>query len=137
MSDPKPPNVTRETDSNVGYSDDYAEDLLFQLKGKERHHHSHSPSGSRDIVVVNNTHETLVDMERPTWIRINRKHILPETLNAFRLKWDYDDVSYQPVVSDKGTLANILISYRTKISSSSKNMLTMISSVNSSHTPRK
>lgn len=34
-----------------------------------------------------------VDPETPTWIRIANKYVLPETLNHYRLRWDYDEVS--------------------------------------------
>ena len=31
-----------------------------------------------------------VDLSRPTWIKVNRKWLLPETLNHYYLPWEWD-----------------------------------------------
>lgn len=33
---------------------------------------------------------------KPTYIKVHRKHISPDTLDVFRLPWEYDDVSVLP-----------------------------------------
>ncbi len=34
-----------------------------------------------------------VDLMRPTYIKVNRKHMSPETLDAYGLPWEWDEVS--------------------------------------------
>ena len=34
-----------------------------------------------------------ISLSRPTYIKVHRKHLSPETLNAYKLPWEWDDVS--------------------------------------------
>lgn len=75
----------------TGWSADYVEDLLGKER-EERHHHHHGHRAHSPVSVGRRERELMLEYERPTWIRISRKHILPETLEYYRLKWDYDEV---------------------------------------------
>ena len=35
----------------------------------------------------------IMDLTRPTYIKVNKKHLSPETLNEYNLPWEWDDVS--------------------------------------------
>lgn len=35
----------------------------------------------------------MVNLKRPTYIKVNRKHLSPDTLDAYSLPWEWDDVS--------------------------------------------
>lgn len=37
-----------------------------------------------------------IDLSRPTWIKVNRKYLVPETLDAYYLPWEWDEVSSFP-----------------------------------------
>lgn len=39
-------------------------------------------------------HERVRDQE--TWVTIHREHLLPETLDAYQLPWEWDEVSNYP-----------------------------------------
>ncbi|KAL9624915.1 MAG: hypothetical protein Q9160_000962 [Pyrenula sp. 1 TL-2023] len=56
----------------AGYSEDYIEDILHKRKHKVR--------------------ENTMALERtkPVWIKVQRKHLLPETLERWELPWEYD-----------------------------------------------
>lgn len=57
----------------TGYSPDYIDDVLDEKK-KNRGHGS----------------ELAIDLDRPTYIRVQIKHLLPETLDHYLLPWEYD-----------------------------------------------
>ena len=35
----------------------------------------------------------IMDLTRPTYIKVNRKHLSPDTLDVYDLPWEWDDVS--------------------------------------------
>ena len=35
----------------------------------------------------------ILDLTRPTYIKVHRKHLLPDTLDHYNLPWQWDDVS--------------------------------------------
>ena len=37
--------------------------------------------------------EWAIDLSRPTYIKVNRKYLLPDTLDAYQLPWEWDKVS--------------------------------------------
>ena len=41
----------------------------------------------------------IMDLSRPTYIKVNKKHLSPETLNEYELPWKWDEVSCPPVSS--------------------------------------
>ncbi|KAJ5168298.1 uncharacterized protein N7482_003892 [Penicillium canariense] len=64
---------------DLGYTEEEIEQMLTKKKkaeekkkDEEEHHH----------------HETT---EKTTWIKVHRKHLLPETLLAYNLPWDWDE----------------------------------------------
>lgn len=48
--------------------------------------------------------ETVKDMMRPTYIKVHRKYISPETLEEYQLPWEWDAVS--PIYRPTGCLAD-------------------------------
>lgn len=38
-----------------------------------------------------NTTTAIAELSRPTYIRVRRKHLEPETLNVYKLPWSYDE----------------------------------------------
>ena len=58
----------------AGYSEAHIESILREKRKK----------------VEDNT--LAMDLSRPTWIKVNRKHLVPETLEAYNLPWDFYEV---------------------------------------------
>lgn len=59
----------------AGYSEDSIEKTL---KGKEEKKHKD---------------KKIMDLTRPTYIKVHRKHLSPDTLDLYDLPWEWDDVS--------------------------------------------
>ena len=59
----------------AGYTAEAAERILNEKKRKEK------------------SNELAIDLSRPTWIKVHRQWLLPETLDAYLLPWEWDDVS--------------------------------------------
>ena len=66
----------RETLTKAGYSEDSIEKTL---KGK-------ADKGKK-----------IMDLTRPTYIKVHRKHLSPDTLDIYDLPWEWDDVSNLPI----------------------------------------
>ncbi|RAO65526.1 uncharacterized protein BHQ10_001538 [Talaromyces amestolkiae] len=70
-----------------GYSEEEIEKMLkkkHEQEGKgEKHEHHHHGGGA--VVVLE------PPKEKTTFIRVHRKYLLPATLDAFKLPWDWDD----------------------------------------------
>ena len=79
----------RKTFGDAGYDEESIERILKKEdKGKE-HGHSHEIQ--------------IRDLTRPTYIKVHRKHVSPETLDEYHLPWEWDEVSlpqYRMRVSD-------------------------------------
>ena len=76
----------RKTLHNNGYSDDEIEKIIKQgEKGKVKStghpHPAVHPTGA-------------ISIARPTFLKVNKKYLDPETLNAYEIKWDWDDVCF-------------------------------------------
>lgn len=66
----------KTTFAAAGYSDESIEEILEKDgTGKE-------------------VQKKIVNLKRPTYIKVNRKHLSPDTLDAYSLPWEWDDVSY-------------------------------------------
>lgn len=70
----------KATFGKAGYSDKSIERILEKEKGGN--------SGQMKIM----------DLTRPTYIKVHRKHLSPDTLDAYDLPWEWDDVSLSPLV---------------------------------------
>ena len=59
-----------------GYSEEYIESILHKRKKEHK------------------VHENTMALEKtkPVWIKVQRKHLLPETLELWDLPWEYDSV---------------------------------------------
>ena len=64
----------RETLAKAGYSEESIRETLEGKEGKGR---------GRKIM----------DLTRPTYIKVHRKHLSPDTLDFYELPWEWDDVS--------------------------------------------
>lgn len=70
----------KKTFGQAGYSEDSIEKIL--KKGEKGKGHAHG----KDLQIK--------DLTRPTYIKVHRKHVSPETLDEYRLPWEWDDVSF-------------------------------------------
>ncbi|OJJ37874.1 hypothetical protein ASPWEDRAFT_39598 [Aspergillus wentii DTO 134E9] len=46
--------------------------------------------------ILDRQHSLKHEPEGPTWIKVHRKYLLPDTLMAYRLPWDWDEVCASP-----------------------------------------
>lgn len=69
----------KTTFRNAGYSDQSIERIL-EKEGKGQH------AGEKKIM----------DLTRPTYIKVHRKYLSPDTLDVYELPWEWDDVSLPP-----------------------------------------
>ena len=67
----------KETFGAAGYSEDSIEKILEGKKGKKGETHGRK----------------IMDLTRPTYIKVNRKYLSTETLDVYHLPWEWDDVS--------------------------------------------
>lgn len=67
------------TNCTSGYSPDYIEDILDK---KERDRKQSASASSKNGMAI--------QLARPTYIRVQVKHLLPETLNFYHLPWEFD-----------------------------------------------
>ncbi|KAL8953059.1 MAG: hypothetical protein Q9222_001052 [Ikaeria aurantiellina] len=88
-----------------GYSEESIEIMIADAERKKGHggHHSphgpHSPHGAHSphaighegAIVKINEQMNVVNLNRPTYIKVHRKHLSPETLDAYDLPWEWDD----------------------------------------------
>lgn len=84
-----------------GYSEESIEVMIMESDKKKHGHHGHgSPSphsphsiGGHGGEIVKITEQTKVmDLSRPTYIKVHRKYLSPDTLDAYDLPWEWDDV---------------------------------------------
>ncbi|KAL8929804.1 MAG: hypothetical protein Q9208_000948 [Pyrenodesmia sp. 3 TL-2023] len=85
-----------------GYSEESIEKMIKDAQEKKKHGHGHghgspSPHGphsigghENEIVKIESTVK-VVDLNRPTFIKVHRKHLSPVTLDAYGLPWEWDD----------------------------------------------
>ena len=74
----------------AGLDEDEVEKLL---KGKHKEHgHGHSHGHGHGHGHGHDNHHVM-DLTRPTYIRVHRRHLSPETLNFYDLPWDWDEVN--------------------------------------------
>ena len=66
------------------------EEIERVLKGKERSPHEHGHGHGH-------AHPPVMDLSRPTWIKVHRKNMSPETLDVYDLPWEWDPVSLQMI----------------------------------------
>ena len=76
----------RKTLLNNGYSEEEIERIFKHgEKGKEKNHDYYHPGPPAHPAGA-------ISMARPTFLKVNKKHIDPETLDAYEIEWEYDDV---------------------------------------------
>lgn len=69
-----------------GYSEESIEIMIKDAEEKKKKGHGNE--------IVKITEQTkVVDLSKSTWIKVNRKYMSPETLDAHGLPWEWDDVS--------------------------------------------
>ncbi|KAL9600123.1 MAG: hypothetical protein Q9219_003379 [cf. Caloplaca sp. 3 TL-2023] len=78
-----------------GYSEESIETMIKDAENKKRHgsHSPHSPHAmTHDNAITKITEQTkVVDLNRPTYIKVHRKYLSPDTLDAYDLPWEWDD----------------------------------------------
>ena len=76
----------RKTLLNNGYSGEEIERIFKHgEKGKEKNHDYYHPGPPAHPAGA-------ISMARPTFLKVNKKHIDPETLDAYEIEWEHDDV---------------------------------------------
>lgn len=82
-----------------GYSEESIEIMIKDAENKRKGHgpppppSPHSPHAiSHDNAIVHITEQTkVVDLNKPTYIKVHRKYLSPDTLDAYDLPWEWDD----------------------------------------------
>ena len=69
----------KKTRGQAGYDEENIEKIL--KKGEKGKEHGH------------NKETEIKDLTRPTYIKVHRRHISPETLDEYNLPWEWDEVS--------------------------------------------
>ena len=69
----------KKTFGQAGYDEESIEKILKGGKGKDHGH-------GKEIKIK--------DLTQPTYIKVHRKHVNPETLDEYNLPWEWDDVSF-------------------------------------------
>lgn len=73
----------KKTFGQAGYDEERIEKIL--KKGEKGKGHAHG----KELKIM--------DLTRPTYIKVHRKHVSPETLDAYDLPWEWDEVSFLPL----------------------------------------
>ncbi|KAL8682211.1 MAG: hypothetical protein Q9186_001749 [Xanthomendoza sp. 1 TL-2023] len=83
-----------------GYSEESIEIMIKDAEHKKKHgvqspHSPHSPHAlgghPGGAIVKINEQMNVVNLNRPTYIKVHRKHLSPDTLDAYELPWEWDD----------------------------------------------
>ncbi|KAL8736260.1 MAG: hypothetical protein Q9166_000415 [cf. Caloplaca sp. 2 TL-2023] len=83
-----------------GYSEESIEKMIDDAEKKKKgHHSSHGPHSSHNphalghegAIVKITDQMNVVNLTRPTYIKVHRKHLSPDTLDAYDLPWEWDD----------------------------------------------
>ncbi|KAI4087851.1 MAG: hypothetical protein LQ339_008798 [Xanthoria mediterranea] len=62
---------------------------------------SHALVGGHDGAMLHIQKQVkTVNLSRPTWMKVHRKYLSPDTLDAYDLPWEWNDVSLATLVSD-------------------------------------
>jgi hypothetical protein len=85
----------KETFGAAGYSDESIEKILEGKKGKKGEKHE----------------KRIMDLTRPTYIKVNRKYLSPETLDVYNLPWEWDDVGPHLVLLPRKSKKQQLMSF--------------------------
>ena len=75
----------KKTFGQAGYDEEQIEKIL--KKGEKEKGHGHGKEMK------------IKDLTRPTFIKVHRKHLSPETLDEYNLPWAWDEVSFLPVAA--------------------------------------
>ncbi|MCJ1247688.1 hypothetical protein MMC30_004903 [Trapelia coarctata] len=76
---------------NNGYTDAEIENIL--KKGSQKNDMKHSPAHS-PAHHVHESSNTVLTLARPTYIKVNKKHLDPYTLDVYELPWEWDEVGF-------------------------------------------
>ena len=87
----------RKTLRANGYSEEEIDRMLKKAEKKEK--------GGQ--LVVAERHTKVVDLPRPTYMKVHTRYIDTYTLDTYDLPWDYDDVSFPPSISFLGLPENL------------------------------
>ncbi|KAL8944461.1 MAG: hypothetical protein Q9211_000558 [Gyalolechia sp. 1 TL-2023] len=80
-----------------GYSEESIEEMIRDAEQKKKVH-GHPPPpppppgpNSNNAVGIITDVAKVVDLNKPTYIKVHRKYLSPETLDAYELPWEWDD----------------------------------------------
>ncbi|KAL8755998.1 MAG: hypothetical protein Q9199_003232 [Rusavskia elegans] len=84
-----------------GYSEESIEIMIKDAENKRKGshgghspHNPHSPhalAGHEGAMVPINVHTNVVNLSKPTYLKVHRKHLSPDTLDASDLPWEWDE----------------------------------------------
>lgn len=81
-----------------GYSEESIEIMIKDAENKQKGSHGgHSPhalGGHEGAMAPINVHTNVVNLSKPTYLKVHRKHLSPDTLDAYDLPWEWDEVSF-------------------------------------------
>ena len=88
-----------------GYSEESIENMIKDAEKKRKGSHGrqspHSPHalvGGHDSAMLHTQKEmNVVNLSKPTYLKVHRKHLSPDTLDAYDLPWEWDEVSFDPL----------------------------------------
>ncbi len=81
----------KKTFGEVGYDEESIDKLLKKAEKGGKGHHKEKDN-------------RIMDLRRPTFVKVHRKHISPETLDEYELPWQWDTVRLPPFLSDNDVL---------------------------------
>ena len=84
-----------------GYSEESIEMMIQDAENKRRGSHGghspHSPhalTGHEGAMTHLNEQMKVYNLSKPTYLKVRRKHLSPDTLDLYGLPWEWDDVSF-------------------------------------------
>lgn len=103
----------KKTFGAAGYSEEYIEDIIKKGEKGEKvkhgghvEHGSHAPFPQHGLFInhgqvvphVPHAHSgpEILDLTRPTYTKVHRKHVSPDTLDVYKLPWEWDEVGIGP-----------------------------------------
>lgn len=80
-----------------GYSEESIERMIQEAENKRRGSHGgHSPHSPPALTGHEGamTHLNVVNLSKTTYLKVQRKHLSPETLDLYGVPWEWDEVSF-------------------------------------------
>ena len=83
----------KKTFGEVGYDEESIQKVLEKAE-----------KGGGKLLHKKEKDKLIMDLRRPTFVKVHRKHISPETLDAFDLPWQWDTVRFPPFLPSNNNI---------------------------------